>query len=588
MFDNLKADLARLAPGKQVSMRTLISGLLSQGFQAIMVYRLFNWLHNKNLPGQPLRFILERSVEITCGISIPACCTIGKGLRIHHFGGIIFHPTTKIGENCTLYHGVTIGDRGGEGNAATIGKNVLVGAGAKIIGEITVGDNVVIGANAVVTKDVPSDTVVVGTPARYLPRKEVPTEVSVDDSKSIPVRVMDFRGTYKGGGGPDKTVLNSAALHDKNRVDVRVVYIRDPKDPEFQIGDRARSMGLNYTEVLDRNIFDLKCIYDLIKFVKKEKIDILHCHDDKTLLYGVFVKIFKPSIKIIFTVHLHTPLEEKEFSYKGSYIKALARRKFITFLMKLYKNPLMSVSDCTRDSLGSDGINIDNVVTLRNCIDTNLWKKESGSPILKKELGIPECDFLVGTVARIAQKHKDLPTFYQVAKNITERMDNVKFVIVGDGHADLLEKAREEVKSLGLDGKLFFTGHRNDLYNIYRSFDLFLMTSYTEGLPNTVLESMAMGVPVVSTSVSGVPEIIQNGVSGFLCEIRDVNCLSDGVYRLLTDHALRHQFELNGRKVIEDQFEFSWRVEILEEFYLAYQNKKPVSYFNFLLNSRLG
>lgn len=167
MFDYLKADLQRLSPAGKLSLRTLLAGLLSQGFQAILVYRFFNWLYRKGLPGQPLRFVCERFIEITTGISIPAACRIGKGLRIHHFGGIIFHPSARLGDNCTLYHGVTIGDRGGSGGAATLGDHVLIGAGAKLIGPIRVGDHCVIGANAVVTKDMPAASTALGAPCRY-------------------------------------------------------------------------------------------------------------------------------------------------------------------------------------------------------------------------------------------------------------------------------------------------------------------------------------------------------------------------------------------------------------------------------------
>ena len=139
--------------------------MLSQGFQAILVYRFFRWFNVRRIPSQPFRFIFERFVEITTGISIPVECDIGKGLRIHHFGGIIFHPSVKIGDNCTVYHEVTIGDRGGTGKAARIGNNVLLGAGAKIIGEIEIGDNCVIGANSVVRESVPENSYVMGNPA---------------------------------------------------------------------------------------------------------------------------------------------------------------------------------------------------------------------------------------------------------------------------------------------------------------------------------------------------------------------------------------------------------------------------------------
>ncbi|MBI5742132.1 MAG: serine acetyltransferase [Nitrospirae bacterium] len=163
MFENISADLGRLSDGN-ISARTLIRGILSQGFQAILVYRFFRWFHIKRIPSQPLRFIIERFVEITTGISIPVECRIGKGFRIHHFGGIIFHPSVEMGEGCSVYHEVTIGDRGGKGGAARIGNNVLIGAGAKIIGEITIGDNCIIGANSVVRESVPDDCCVVGNP----------------------------------------------------------------------------------------------------------------------------------------------------------------------------------------------------------------------------------------------------------------------------------------------------------------------------------------------------------------------------------------------------------------------------------------
>ncbi|MFH1097644.1 MAG: serine O-acetyltransferase [Candidatus Desantisbacteria bacterium] len=174
MFYNIKADLKRMtsAEGEQRGKtRMLISALLSQGFQAILVYRFARWCMLKNVPIHPLRFLLERFIEITTGISIPAGVKIGKGLRIHHFGGIIIHSAATIGENCTLHQGVTIGDRGNPLKAPWIGNNVFIGAGAKILGDITIGSNCQIGANAVVIESIPDNCVVVGVPGRIVRRK---------------------------------------------------------------------------------------------------------------------------------------------------------------------------------------------------------------------------------------------------------------------------------------------------------------------------------------------------------------------------------------------------------------------------------
>lgn len=166
----LRADVARLREDDG-SLRALVRGLCSQGFQAVLVYRLFRWCHERGIPTQPLRFLAERAVEILTGISLPAQARIGKGLRIHHFGGIILHPDTELGDGCTLYQGVTLGDLGGSGGAPRVGNDVMMGAGAKVLGSVRLGDGCRVGANAVVLASVPAGYVAVGVPARLQPRK---------------------------------------------------------------------------------------------------------------------------------------------------------------------------------------------------------------------------------------------------------------------------------------------------------------------------------------------------------------------------------------------------------------------------------
>jgi serine O-acetyltransferase len=163
-WSTVQADIHRFSE-EENSVRGLIRGLLSQGFQALIVYRIFRWFYERRIPTQPLRFFVERFIEIITGISIPAQARIGKGLRIHHFGGIIVHSEAVIGEHCTLYHGVTLGDRGGWGGVPRVGNRVLIGAGAKLIGEVIIGDECIIGANAVVHTSVPAGHLAVGVPA---------------------------------------------------------------------------------------------------------------------------------------------------------------------------------------------------------------------------------------------------------------------------------------------------------------------------------------------------------------------------------------------------------------------------------------
>lgn len=104
------------------------------------------------------------------GISIPPETPIGEGFYIGHFGGIVVNPCSRIGRNCNISHGVTLGqaNRGRNKGYPVIGDNVYLGPGSKVIGAVTVGNNVAIGANCVVTKDVPDNSVVVGVPGRVI------------------------------------------------------------------------------------------------------------------------------------------------------------------------------------------------------------------------------------------------------------------------------------------------------------------------------------------------------------------------------------------------------------------------------------
>jgi len=174
LFSNLSCDIARLREQDR-GLRALVRGLLSQGFQALLVYRVFRWFYERNIPTQPFRFIFERFIEITAGISIPVEAGIGKGLRIHHFGGIIIHSEATVGERCTIYQGVTLGDLGGWGGAPRIGNDVMIGAGAKLLGRIEIGDGCQIGANAVVLASVPAGCRAIGVPAVVKQRNSIET-----------------------------------------------------------------------------------------------------------------------------------------------------------------------------------------------------------------------------------------------------------------------------------------------------------------------------------------------------------------------------------------------------------------------------
>jgi serine O-acetyltransferase len=146
---------------------------------SLYIIALFRCGHSiRSIKFLPIRWLLSVIhlpfyifFSIITGIHLPRGCKIGPGLRIYHFGCIVLNPDTEIGANCTLRHGVTIGNRKDDHDVPVIGDNVDIGAGAKLLGAIKIGNNVRIGANAVVLTNVPDDAIAVGVPARIILRE---------------------------------------------------------------------------------------------------------------------------------------------------------------------------------------------------------------------------------------------------------------------------------------------------------------------------------------------------------------------------------------------------------------------------------
>lgn len=147
--------------------RNLLEVLLTySGLHAIVSYRIAHALDRLKVPVLP-RFIMSIARWLT-GIEIHSAASIGRGLFIDHGTGVVIGETAVIGENVTLFQGVTLGGTGKERGKRhpTLGDNVVVGAGAKILGNITIGSETMVGANAVVIRDVPPHSTVVGVPGR--------------------------------------------------------------------------------------------------------------------------------------------------------------------------------------------------------------------------------------------------------------------------------------------------------------------------------------------------------------------------------------------------------------------------------------
>ena len=168
MFRTLREDLDAVMDRDPAARSRWEVFFLYSGFKAVRSHRKANWCYRHNLKFLA-RWISQRSRRKT-GIEIHPGAQIGRGLFIDHGMGVVIGETTQIGDNCTLYQGVTLGGTGKDQGKRhpTLGNNVLVGAGAKVLGPFTVGDNARVAAGAVVLDAVPEDATAVGVPARVV------------------------------------------------------------------------------------------------------------------------------------------------------------------------------------------------------------------------------------------------------------------------------------------------------------------------------------------------------------------------------------------------------------------------------------
>ena len=182
MFENIREDIARkmrgygVRPEDKTFFRQRITPLLELGTHAVIVYRFGRWAYEIKIPVIRqvmigIYLVITTICLMLTGIHIHRKSPIGPGLVIHNCS-CIFVLATRIGHSCTVNQGVSVASVRGTG-WPTIGNNVYLGAGCKVMGGVTVGDNVVVSANSVVIADVPSNCTVMGVPARIISRQPV-------------------------------------------------------------------------------------------------------------------------------------------------------------------------------------------------------------------------------------------------------------------------------------------------------------------------------------------------------------------------------------------------------------------------------
>ena len=306
--------------------------------------------------------------------------------------------------------------------------------------------------------------------------------------------------------------------------------------PDGELRARAEE-GLELLPLAPRTEMDLSAAWRLSRAIKQLRPDIVHAHDP----HGVAVAALALSMS---TDPVKPPLiasRRVDFRMRGNSLSRWKYRQVDCFIC---------ASEAIRQIVLADGIEAQRAATVHEGID--LGRVFAARPAaIREELWLPHGAPIVGNVAALVP-HKGHKHLIEAAALVVRHVPDARFIIAGEG--ELHGSLEHQIRHLHLDKHVLLLGFRPDVLSLHKAFDVFVMSSVTEGLGTSILDAMASSRPVVATSAGGIPEIVQDGETGILVPPRDHEAMADAIVRLLKDEALRRQMGAAGLSLASARF----------------------------------
>jgi glycosyltransferase involved in cell wall biosynthesis len=307
------------------------------------------------------------------------------------------------------------------------------------------------------------------------------------------------------------------------------------------VTDRACSIG---SRALDfRSLWsNLAAVCRLVRLIRIVRPDVLHAHVFEAYVWACFAGMFT-GVPLIRTV-VATRRDAQAWSPPVERILARWTSRFVAFTGE------------SREELASFGIDAHRIAVIPNGVDFGTLELVGGdrTRAARQELGAESRETIVGTVGRL-HWHKNQEMFLRSAALVAGRTDDVRFVI--DGEGPLRDRLVSVAEELGIADRVVFTGWSSDVYALISAFDVFVLSSVSEGTPNVVLEAMGLGVPVVATAVGGVPRALDHGHAGILVPSNDPEQMANEILILLADRARLRELGTAGMLHCRSTYDFS-------------------------------
>jgi len=319
---------------------------------------------------------------------------------------------------------------------------------------------------------------------------------------------------------------------------------------EGKLAEEIRELSIP-VEVVDENKMSFFQIFLSIRKAFNGKLpDIIHSHRYKENILAYLLSKTKKDVKLIGTQHGMLEAYGGSRSLKNRFVSKL---NFLV-LSRCFQNVVAVSRDIQMSFVNQYGFSKDKVKVIHNGINI------SENVHSRKE----KDTFVIGSSGRFFPV-KDYPLMVEVAKEVSKITSNIRFELAGDGPE--WSKIRGLIKKCGMDGRFILRGFLSDISPFYQGLDVYLNTSFHEGIPISVLEAMAYGIPVIASKVGGLIEILGDGVQGFLIEGRNPRDFAERCIALYENDSLRREMGLAAREKVMKEFSVD---HMAQQYYCLY------------------
>ena len=352
--------------------------------------------------------------------------------------------------------------------------------------------------------------------------------------------------------GPGRTILDCAESLQGQGFRFLIGTFVHVSGKESAYVTEARRRNLEVVLLQESGQFDWRILTQLRAIMDSNHIDVVHTHDPRTNVIGLICAWLQGK-PVVTTVH----------GWIANTFKRKVYRAIDKFFLRFF-DAIISVSERTRELIRKAWIADRKITVISNALKIEHYQPNRQDRTFRHELGLDDQTALIANIGRLSPEkgHMD---FLVAAGEVVREFQNVRFVLIGTGpEQDRLEKF---VGASGLATYVHFAGYRTDMISIYNSLDLVVQSSYTEGMPNVVLEALLMEVPVIASDVGGTAEVMDNGRNGLLNQPGNPAQLAKDICDFLADREQLQRCTRQGRSSILDRFDHRKRVQKLSQLY---------------------